>query len=246
MGGSTTVTAFDRCADSYVAGRPGYPDATLEFIRSTVDRAAQPTVLDLGAGTGILTRQLVAAGLRVVAVDRSAAMLAQADRSLPRAVADATALPIRSGSCGACVAATAFHWFATPAAVAEIRRVLDPRHGRLVLVWNVPDERDPLVRQHRALTRPFSGGIPRFESLEWKRVLEAGAQFEPLAEHTADNPVSMDAERLVARTLSTSFVAALPPSTRTELAAKVRELVSGVDGPFAYPYVTRSFVYGVR
>ena len=64
-------------------------------------------VVEVGAGTGRITRQLVARGDEVVAVDRAAAMLRVARRHLPGAalaVADAAALPVADGWADAAIA----------------------------------------------------------------------------------------------------------------------------------------------
>lgn len=68
-------------------------------------------VLEVGAGTGRITRLLAARGAQVVAIDRSAAMLAVARRHLPRAlfaVADAAALPVAGGWASAAIAGWVF------------------------------------------------------------------------------------------------------------------------------------------
>jgi SAM-dependent methyltransferase len=69
---------FDRVADAYDAGRPGYPDELFRALSEVsgvgLDGA---TVVDVGAGTGIMTRALRARGARVIAVDPGAEMLAR-------------------------------------------------------------------------------------------------------------------------------------------------------------------------
>ncbi|MFC7718341.1 class I SAM-dependent methyltransferase [Nonomuraea recticatena] len=84
---------FDRVADAYDAGRPGYPD---ELFRALSEVSGVPlagaTVVDVGAGTGISSRALRARGARVVAVDPGREMLA---RLVARARPARTAQPLR-------------------------------------------------------------------------------------------------------------------------------------------------------
>ena len=115
----------DRWPDDYERGRPGWP-------REAVELAGLPssaTVLDLGAGTGKLTRELVAAFDRVVAVEPADPMRARLAEISPEAEAlagTAQEIPLSDRSVDAIFAAEAFHWFHDDRALAEIERVLRP------------------------------------------------------------------------------------------------------------------------
>jgi ubiquinone/menaquinone biosynthesis C-methylase UbiE len=98
-------------------------------------------VIDLGAGTGALTRQLVARGMRVVAVDPDPEML----RTLVRACPDAGAvqgigedLPVTTGSVDAVVVSSAWHWMRPEATTSAAERVLRPG-GVFGIVYNRRD-----------------------------------------------------------------------------------------------------------
>jgi ubiquinone/menaquinone biosynthesis C-methylase UbiE len=110
-------------------------------------------VLELGAGTGKLTRVLVGLGHDVHATDPDEAMLAILEAQLPgvrTAVAGAEEIPLADGSVDAVIAAQAFHWFDLDRALPEISRVLVPG-GRICLVWNQRNEKIPWVRRLGAL-----------------------------------------------------------------------------------------------
>ena len=137
--------SFGGVADAYDRGRPTYPREAAIWLTSD-----QPlSVLELGAGTGKLTQQLVALGHDVHATEPDPKMLAILAKNLPDVrVSQATAEEIPSGdsSYDVVVSAQAFHWFDYDKALPEIARVLRPR-GRLSVVWNQRDERIPWVKR---------------------------------------------------------------------------------------------------
>ena len=137
--------SFGGVADAYDRGRPTYPREAAVWLTS--ERPL--TVLELGAGTGKLTEQLVALGHEVHATDPDAQMLEILQRRLPEvraSCAPAEDIPAGDSSYDVVVCAQAFHWFDHERALPEIARVLRPR-GRLSLVWNQRDERIPWVKR---------------------------------------------------------------------------------------------------
>jgi SAM-dependent methyltransferase len=133
--------SFDLAAKQYERTRPDYPAAVLEGLPVP----AGATVLDLGAGTGKLTRVLVRRYSRVIAVEPLDGMRAILENVVPQAeclAGRAEEIPLPDASVDAVFAAQAFHWFATDEALTEIARVLR-RDGVFCLVWNGPDESRP-------------------------------------------------------------------------------------------------------
>jgi len=128
--------SLDRWPEDYERGRPGWPAKVVELP------ALPPiaTGLDLGAGTGKLTRLLVSAFRRVITVEPAEAMRRRLETLCPEAEAlpgTGQEIPLADASVDAVFAAQAFHCFDDGRAVAEIARVLRPR-GALVLMWNHP------------------------------------------------------------------------------------------------------------
>jgi SAM-dependent methyltransferase len=124
-------------------------------------------VLDLGAGTGKLTGDLLARGRQVLAVEPLPGMLAELHRLFPAAGAicgTAEEIPLADDTADAVVVGQAFHWFDPDRALAEIARVLRPG-GTLALLCNHDDESDPFVAEiYAAMTeagRPPGGATQR-------------------------------------------------------------------------------------
>lgn len=137
--------SFGAVADAYDRARPAYPAEAATWLTG-VDHAH---VLELGAGTGKLTAELVRQGHRVVATDPLDAMLRHLVRHLPStptAVATAEQIPLGARSVDAVIGAQCFHWWDVDRALPEIARVLRPG-GHLALAWNLRDDRIPWVRR---------------------------------------------------------------------------------------------------
>jgi SAM-dependent methyltransferase len=237
------LRGFDTSGERYERGRPDYPEAAVEAMLDALGRPAR--VLDVGAGTGKLTRPLLARGLEVVAVEPAAAMRETLERTAPGAeihAAAADALPLPDGSVGAVVAGQAFHWFATAGVLAEFARVLAPA-GRLGLVWNRRDLAQPLHRALGALMAPYREGAPEHTSDAWREAFTDAAPFALAAEHRVDHVQRLDADGLADRVLSVSFMAALPVGERDAVEERVRALA---HEPVELRYVAELFVYARR
>lgn len=241
-------SGFARGAGVYAASRPSYPAAIADWLRDAVGVGPGARVVEVGAGTGKFTAFLAATGAEVIATDPVPEMLAELRAALPGVptrIATADALPFADASADAIVCATAFHWFATPRVLAGFRRVLRPG-GALGLVWNVRDTGVPWVAELSAITDRHQGDALRETSAAWRACFPAPG-FSPLAEivlrHAHRGPAE---EVVVGRTLSTSFIAALPDAERAAVAAEIRALIARTPAlagaeTVAFPYVTHAY-----
>jgi SAM-dependent methyltransferase len=251
-GGVHAIAAagYSSGADTYEAGRPGYPPVVLDWLRDMAGVDAGRSVLEVGAGTGAFTARLTATAARVCAVEPVEAMRLKLARRAPGALivaGSAEALPLRDASMDAVVCAQSFHWFATGQALQEFERVLVPG-GTLALVWNVRDASLPWVNRLLAMTDAYTGEAPRYANGEWRRAFE-GSRFVEVDRRDASHVHTGPVERVVmARALSVSFVAALPAEERRALEERLRRFIAGEpalagQGDVAFPYRTTMYAY---
>jgi SAM-dependent methyltransferase len=229
-------TAFAEVAGAYERARPTYPEEAVRWLLG--DEPCD--VLDLGAGTGKLTRVLAALGHRVTAVEPLAAMRAELEAAVPGVVVvsgNAESLPLEDASVDAVACAQSFHWFDHAVALPEIARVLRPG-GRLALVWNSRDDRVEWVAQ-------LSDIIGNETVAEWdvQGPIRASGLFEPVETIEFRLEQTLDRETLLDLVLSRSYCAKLPETDREPILAEVAKLYDETAGEAGVrlAYVTECF-----
>ncbi len=222
--------------EDYERGRPGWPMAAVQIPGLLPDAK----VLDLGAGTGKLTRVLAATFENAVAVEPAEAMrrvLTAACPETPALAGEADRIPLPDASVDAVFAGQSFHWFDDERGVAEIARVLRPG-GTLVLLWNVPGgpwEPSTAAAEARLTSRqpdepdhiPLDLGGPLAGS-GW-RPADEGSPFGPFASTVVENPQTLDREGLVSFYASMGWLADLPDDERLPLLDEVRSLLTAPE-----------------
>jgi ubiquinone/menaquinone biosynthesis C-methylase UbiE len=227
-----------RWYEDYERGRPGYPS---EAVR-VAGLPSSATVLDLGAGTGKLTRLLGSAFVRVIAVEPDDEMRRLLVAHSPEAevlAGSAEQIPVADASVDAVFAAECFHWFDTEHALAEVSRVLRPR-GALVLMWNVPSgpTEPPIAPVERLLNQHWPKGLDlpldlnylklgRYGNEKWRLAFTQSA-FEELRQARLPNPQTVDAEGLVAFFGSMGWISGLPDEGRL-LLDDVRSVLTATE-----------------
>ncbi|MHB1138335.1 MAG: class I SAM-dependent methyltransferase [Microthrixaceae bacterium] len=237
---------FASAASTYARVRPTYARAAVGAVADLARHRDGPAPLvDVGAGTGILTGQLARLRLDCTAVEPLAPMARQLRLALPTTAvvhATAEALPFAADSFRVYAAAQSFHWFDAAAALEEAARVLGPG-GDLALLWNVRDDSVPWVAELTDLVERRTGGRPYEDHRErpWAEVVGASGHFTDLVEQRFPNPVVTDRDGVFDRLRSTSFVAALDAADRDDLLAEAAGLLDaqhGLGDRFEYPHHT--------
>lgn len=239
---------FGQGAAAYEAGRPSYPADAVAWLAEGVGIGPGRRIVDLAAGTGKLTRLLVPTGADLVAVEPVAAMRDQFRAAVPGVeVVEgmAEALPFGDHSVDGVVVAQAFHWFDLAAACREIRRVLRPG-GSLGMIWNERDTSVPWVAELSRIIRWDERGrwqVPYTVEVDWaERFASEETGFGPLATLRTTYRQRLDADTLVARVLSTSYLASQDVEAQAAIADRVRALVAGFPDTFDLPYVTVAYL----
>jgi ubiquinone/menaquinone biosynthesis C-methylase UbiE len=228
---------YDRVAEQYHRYRPRYPDALISRLAKIVGEVpGAGVVVDVGAGTGIFSRQLrlraaLPAKITIVGIEPSASMRAQAvaettdDTDLEFRDSVAEQLPFGGGSARGVVAATAAHWSERPTFYSEAHRILVP-DGILAIVEYVRDgEGTPIV----AALIEFMGryGSERaYAPPDYRRELAEAAGFGTSEAFVLPRQLHLDLDAFVGLALSSSHGAGVierfGPTGRDRLCASWR------------------------
>jgi ubiquinone/menaquinone biosynthesis C-methylase UbiE len=229
---------FASVADAYERGRPDYAPAVVGGLAAELGLAPGAPVLDLAAGTGKLTRQLLAAGLDVVAVEPQASLrdrLAASVGSERVREGVAEAIPLPDSSVDAVTVADGFHWFNHAQALAEIRRVLRPGGGLAVLA-TVPDwSGASWAHELGTLIQRLRPEHPYFDGPPWQEAVRAAGGWTAPREIRVVTSQPTDPRRIVDYVASMSFVAALAEDERAAWLAQVAVLVEAGETPTELP-----------
>lgn len=242
---------FTGRASVYKKYRPNYPDEYIDYLAEYNALDARSVIADIGSGTGVLSRQLLKRGFRVVCVEPNEDMRHAAEAELKdypgftsiNGTAEHTGLAGKS----ACLitAVQAFHWFDTELFKAECKRVLKGG-ANVALVWNSRDESSPFVRENERimkrfcpLFKGFSGGIDDTPE-KFGTFFENGA-FE---RRVFRNDLQYDMNSFLGRTLSASYAPGAASPGYKSFVASLMELFEmySQDGIVTMPNVTRSYI----
>ena len=236
-------SGFATGSDLYERARPGYSDQAVDHLLSGLAIAPSSRVLDIAAGTGKLTRALMATGASVVASEPSASMREVFSSILPDTAqvgATAEQLPFTDRCFDAVTVAQAFHWFDAPAALAECARVLR-RGGGLALVWNERDESDPVVAE---LTRISKWDVhqPYPVGMDFGPVIDDSGAFGPVTRTRFGFTQALDRVAFVEQVASRSYIAVLDDRRRQAILDGVAALAARLDEPIPLPYTADIFI----
>lgn len=218
----THALSFGAAAANYDRFRPRYPQAALSWALDGLTAPAR--VVDLGAGTGILTRGVLELGHDVVPVEPDPGMRAQLAVATPGTTAlagSAEAVPLPDGSADAVLVGQAYHWFDRERAHPEIARVLRPG-GTFAPVWNTRDERVDWVAE---LTRIAHLGDNAGSVVE--KYGDFGLTFAPTELGEFAHTTTLTPDEVVAMLHTRSYWLTATPSKQERIDRGLRDLFDG-------------------
>ncbi|HLY85652.1 MAG TPA: class I SAM-dependent methyltransferase [Gaiellaceae bacterium] len=244
MAAASRRLSFGAHAAAYERARPEWP---AEATRWLVPDDAR-LVVELGAGTGKLTRAVSALGVRVVAIEPDPRMLAVLrERGLDGMEGTAEAIPFGDGEADAIVAGSSVHWFELDEALPEIHRVLTAG-GRFGFGWNHRDVRHPTIA---AMQEVIYSGRPSKQTSGWQRrdwssEIQKTGLFDAVEHALFEHVHELPREALEDHLLSYSGLAALPEDERRRecvAVAKILDADPSLDdgGVLRLPFVVDAY-----
>lgn len=216
---------FSSKVADYVASRPDYPAALFDVLIELGGLSSAASVVDVGAGTGLLSQGLLERGVPVLGVEPNVEMRAAATallsgyRNFSCLPGSAEDLPLAASSADLVCAAHAFHWFDLPKTREEFLRVLKPS-GQVALIWNDRLLTDPL---HQGLNLIFErfGGAKREALIAHENRRDIDGFFGPTGVDHREFPHehSISAAALQSLVMSRSYM----PPPRSDEAQQARE-----------------------
>ncbi len=192
---------FTGKAGYYDKYRPKYAGQAIELLKKELSK--DDIAADIGAGTGILTRQLIDAGIKVIAVEPNPDMREKLIKNVPEArIIDASAenTGIREHSVKLVTAGTAAHWFDPMKFREECRRILTA-DGKAALLWNNEDRSDPFVKKLKSVGSEFlNGERPVKKEYGFEKVFYA--KYET---YTFTNDLKLNSDEFIGNRLSRSY-----------------------------------------
>lgn len=237
--------SFGAAAAVYESGRPDYP---AEAVAWMLERIGDPPVgsrhkvVDVGAGTGKLTRAVTRLGMLGIAVDPDAEMLAVLAKALPDVavlVGTAERLPLLDSDVDAVVLGQAWHWVEPIAGSLEVGRVLR-RGGVLGLIWNIRDDRRPWVARLTEILHPSAA-----EAMITEGGPIIGPPFGEVEARTWEWSRPMTRGKLRDMVYSRSYVITADKVERGRIERELEQLLHEIgavgDAVVELPYVTNVY-----
>ncbi|KAI0054448.1 S-adenosyl-L-methionine-dependent methyltransferase [Artomyces pyxidatus] len=246
----------------YDKARPSYQSAALSYIRQSIPASGPLDIVEIGSGTGIFTRALLAhqewsaSIAQLTAVEPSAGMRdvfskSVSDSRVATVEGSFDHVPVEDGAADLVVIAQAFHWCPDyGAAAVEFARVLKPG-GVVALIWNLED-RDAAkwVAQLRDRIEQFEQGTPQFRLGLWRQLFDTTSYqkyFQAPEENTWAYNLHGSLDIVTNRAFSKSYIAVQPDDVKAQIQEDIKQIVDRGDGRtwideseglFEYPYKT--------
>ncbi|CAF2355198.1 unnamed protein product [Rotaria sp. Silwood2] len=223
---------FKQAAIIYEQARPSYPNEVIDLIKSLYNKPN--IIIDLGAGTGKLTRLLAPIDAQEIIAIEPISTMRENLKHIPliTKIIDGTAenISFEDNTIDIILCGQAFHWFANYRALTELNRVLKPK-GLLILIWNLADNRErPWTKIMWEYVDSFrSKEIPRYETMEWKKVFDNQNLFSSLQHKQFTYKHHVTRDLVIKRMLSKSFIATLSSEQQKTITDEIRKILENVE-----------------
>lgn len=158
---SDNIDRFNDRADNYDKFRPGYPQQLLTYIYEHNQLKEHDTVVEIGAGTGILSQELAKWPSRLIAIEPNDEMREKAINILSHAehctVVQSTAehTGLANNSADLIICAQSFHWFDAAKCKIEFQRILRD-HKKVAIIWNIRSAETAFEQAYEEFILQFS------------------------------------------------------------------------------------------
>ena len=254
--------SFGAVASAYERFRPGPPPAAIGWMIPD----STGTVVDLGAGTGAMTRELLHQVARVIAIEPDERMRGILASNFPRVTAldgSGESMPLETSSVDVVLASSSWHWMDTDRALQEVARVLVPG-GTLGVVWSGPDPDGTFVSQAQAMLSEMSSGQVEFGTRSpnepdlGREVMDTENRVETVLRIPEDSSfaqpehktltwdVALTADELIGLLGTFSWIITMPEDRRAQVVSLARQVLRdglGISGDVTADVQYRSEVW---
>ncbi|QNL48854.1 class I SAM-dependent methyltransferase [Olivibacter sp. SDN3] len=209
---SDNINRFNDRADNYDRFRPGYPQQLLQYIYEHNKLEAHHIVVEMGAGTGILSQELIKWPGKLIAIEPNDEMREKAINSLGHAehcsVLGSTAenTGLADNSVDLIICAQSFHWFDAEKCKIEFKRILKYRK-KAAIIWNIRSAETAFERAYEEFILEFSIDYEEVKKREQRgNNLHFFFYQGVFEERTFIYDTYLTFEQLLGRTLSYSYM----------------------------------------
>lgn len=204
---------FNNIAEIYEKYRPSYPEEYINYIIEKCNLNSESLVADIGAGTGILTRQLLNRNLKVVGVEpnndmRNILKKLELNKRFKAIEGKAENTNLEDNSIDLIVVAQAFHWFDSERFRNECKRILKT-NGKVCIMWNKLDMNSEIVKEQKKIDDKYEKRYTEVNNLldDTKRELKIKEFFENsyYERRIVENNLINDKEKFIGSNLSKSY-----------------------------------------